>query len=178
MTRALNTQQQCEEYLYRQFTRSAAAALPILRRFTYLLNKDIENSDYCIKGYKRKDAIGFCIVKRDSQISEKSVPTNFVVLKPEKRIIDFYHRNDHSSFAITRSFREISSLSDEELESLTRLSFTERAADKSLPVRWKENNLILVAPINSDPILQLGEHPVTGDIEDASENHDQYIYSS
>ncbi len=42
----------------------------------------------------------------------------------------------------------------------------------------KENNLILVVPVSDDPILQLGAQPVAGVIEDASENHDQYIYGS
>jgi len=40
----------------------------------------------------------------------------------------------------------------------------------------KEDNLILVVPISDDPIFQLGKHPIEGDVEDASENHDAYIY--
>jgi len=40
----------------------------------------------------------------------------------------------------------------------------------------KENDLIVVVPITDDPILQLGKRPVSDDVEDASENHDQYIY--
>jgi hypothetical protein len=40
----------------------------------------------------------------------------------------------------------------------------------------KENDLILVVPVIDDPILQLGRRPVSDDVEDASENHDQYIY--
>lgn len=40
----------------------------------------------------------------------------------------------------------------------------------------REDNVILVVPVVSDPILQLGENPVTTDVEDASENHDAYIY--
>ena len=39
----------------------------------------------------------------------------------------------------------------------------------------KENDLALVVPITDDPILQLGKRPVSDDVEDASENHDQYI---
>ena len=42
----------------------------------------------------------------------------------------------------------------------------------------KENNLIVVVPVSDDPILQLGTHPVDDSVEDAAENHDQYIYSS
>ena len=41
----------------------------------------------------------------------------------------------------------------------------------------KENGLILVVPLTDDPILQLGSAPVEDEIEDASENHDRYIYS-
>lgn len=40
----------------------------------------------------------------------------------------------------------------------------------------KENGLVVVVPITDDPILQLGRRPVSDDVEDASENHDQYIY--
>jgi hypothetical protein len=40
----------------------------------------------------------------------------------------------------------------------------------------KENNLVMVVPITDDPILQLGRRPVTDNLDDASENHDQYIY--
>ena len=40
----------------------------------------------------------------------------------------------------------------------------------------KENNLVVVAPVINDPILQLGRRPVCDVVEDASENHDQYIY--
>ncbi len=40
----------------------------------------------------------------------------------------------------------------------------------------REDGLILVVPISDDPILQLGKHPIADDIEDASENHDAYIY--
>jgi len=40
----------------------------------------------------------------------------------------------------------------------------------------KENDLVVVVPITDDPILQLGRWPISDDVEDASENHDQYIY--
>jgi hypothetical protein len=40
----------------------------------------------------------------------------------------------------------------------------------------KENGLVLVVPVTDDPILGLGSQPVSNDLEDASENHDQYIY--
>jgi hypothetical protein len=40
----------------------------------------------------------------------------------------------------------------------------------------KENGLVVVVPITDDPILQLGARPVSDEVEDASENHDHYIY--
>jgi hypothetical protein len=40
----------------------------------------------------------------------------------------------------------------------------------------KENGLVVVAPVIDDPILQFGKRPVSDDVADASENHDQYIY--
>ena len=40
----------------------------------------------------------------------------------------------------------------------------------------QENNLVIVVPLTDDPILQLGRQPVSDDVEDASENHDKYIY--
>lgn len=46
---------------------------------------------------------------------------------------------------------------------------------KEVEIR-REENIILVVPVVNDPILQLGDHPITTDVEDASENHDAYIY--
>ncbi|HST05057.1 MAG TPA: hypothetical protein VLQ48_10005 [Chloroflexia bacterium] len=41
----------------------------------------------------------------------------------------------------------------------------------------KEDGTILVVPVNgSDPILELGKHPITIDVTDASEKHDLYLY--
>lgn len=40
----------------------------------------------------------------------------------------------------------------------------------------KENHLVVVAPITEDPILQLGNRPVFDKVEDASENHGNYIH--
>ena len=41
----------------------------------------------------------------------------------------------------------------------------------------KEDNLILVVPVNNDPILQLGSTPVEDEATDASKNHDRRIYN-
>lgn len=40
----------------------------------------------------------------------------------------------------------------------------------------KEKNVITVVPLKDDPILGLGSQPVEGDVTDASENHDDYLY--
>ncbi len=41
----------------------------------------------------------------------------------------------------------------------------------------KRGGIIVVSPVSSrDPILDLGSEPTTLEIEDASENHDRYIY--
>ena len=41
----------------------------------------------------------------------------------------------------------------------------------------KEQNVIIVMPIiPADPILNLGRHPISLDVEDASANHDRYLY--
>jgi hypothetical protein len=41
----------------------------------------------------------------------------------------------------------------------------------------KEQNLIIVVPVHvDDPILDLGKQPISLDVEDASLNHDRYLY--
>jgi len=41
----------------------------------------------------------------------------------------------------------------------------------------KEQNLIIVKPVTAgDPILDLGTQPIVLDVEDASVNHDRYLY--
>ena len=41
----------------------------------------------------------------------------------------------------------------------------------------KAQNMILVVPVQADdPILNLGQHPICLDVEDASVNHDRYLY--
>ncbi|MDQ3321235.1 MAG: hypothetical protein M3525_02065 [Acidobacteriota bacterium] len=47
---------------------------------------------------------------------------------------------------------------------------------KEVEIR-KENSVIVIIPLSAeDPILSLGEEPVTDEITDASVNHDRYIY--
>ncbi len=41
----------------------------------------------------------------------------------------------------------------------------------------KAQNIILVMPVRADdPILNLGKQPIRLDVEDASVNHDRYLY--
>jgi hypothetical protein len=41
----------------------------------------------------------------------------------------------------------------------------------------KEQNMIIVVPVQmEDPILDLGKQPIILDMEDASLNHDRYLY--
>ena len=41
----------------------------------------------------------------------------------------------------------------------------------------KTQNMILVMPVQADdPILDLGKQPVVLEVEDASLNHDRYLY--
>ena len=42
----------------------------------------------------------------------------------------------------------------------------------------KTQNMILVVPVQADdPILNLGKQPILLDMEDASLNHDRYLYN-
>jgi hypothetical protein len=41
----------------------------------------------------------------------------------------------------------------------------------------KTQNMIIVVPVQAhDPILDLGKQPILLDVEDASINHDRYLY--
>ena len=41
----------------------------------------------------------------------------------------------------------------------------------------KEHNMIIVVPVQAnDPILDLGKQPIILDVDDASLNHDRYLY--
>ncbi|MCB2264156.1 MAG: hypothetical protein LGR52_14650 [Candidatus Thiosymbion ectosymbiont of Robbea hypermnestra] len=40
-----------------------------------------------------------------------------------------------------------------------------------------EQNVVIVTPVDADPIWKLGTAPVSTDVKDASLNHDKYIYS-
>lgn len=40
----------------------------------------------------------------------------------------------------------------------------------------KENGVIVVTPLTSDPILGLGSQPVEDELTDASEHHDAHLY--
>lgn len=134
--RSLNTEQECEDYLFSKFlAKVAQASLPYLKKLTPLLTKEI-GSDYRIKGYKREDGVGFCIIKKDNKIIESRVKTNFVVLKPKARIIDFFHPGPPNNFAVIKKFEEIDALSEDELNNQLGSSFSRRASHNDLPVHW------------------------------------------
>ena len=41
----------------------------------------------------------------------------------------------------------------------------------------RAQNVILLVPVRpADPIFDLGKHPITVDVDDASANHDRYLY--
>lgn len=41
----------------------------------------------------------------------------------------------------------------------------------------KAQNMIIVVPVPADdPIVNLGKHPIHLEVEDASVNHDRYLY--
>ena len=42
----------------------------------------------------------------------------------------------------------------------------------------KEDHRIVISPLTSDPIFNLGKHPVECGVSDASEHHDSYLYGS
>lgn len=42
----------------------------------------------------------------------------------------------------------------------------------------KKRNLILIVPANADnPVPEPGRQPITSDVDDASADHDRYLYS-
>jgi hypothetical protein len=42
----------------------------------------------------------------------------------------------------------------------------------------KTQNMIIIMPVQAeDPILDLGKQPILLDVEDASLNHDRYLYN-
>lgn len=43
----------------------------------------------------------------------------------------------------------------------------------------RENGIILILPIDAqDPIRKLGKQPITIDVDDASADHDRYLYDT
>ena len=41
----------------------------------------------------------------------------------------------------------------------------------------RQDDCVVVSPFRrDDPIMRLGKQPITGDVDDASVNHDQYLY--
>ena len=57
----------------------------------------------------------------------------------------------------------------------------------TLPKQWfpgiseveirREDDRVIVVPVRADdPITKLGEHPINIDVDDASADHDRYLY--
>ena len=41
----------------------------------------------------------------------------------------------------------------------------------------REEHCVIVQPVHeNDPIMDLGNHPIVVDVDDASMNHDRYLY--
>lgn len=138
--RALETKQQCEDYLRSHFNSYIEQTLSILHFFTPLLGKEIGSKPHCIKGYTRKDGIGFCIVPINDKIDKDKVTTNFVVLKPNISIIDYYspgqgHNNQFASISFDEFNRNRIS-KKAELEGLMQSAFTARAEKMRLSLNW------------------------------------------
>ncbi len=45
-------------------------------------------------------------------------------------------------------------------------------------IRQEQDVIVIVPVTDSDPIQELGKNPVTIDIDDASINHDRYLYGT
>ena len=45
-------------------------------------------------------------------------------------------------------------------------------------IRQEDKMIVIVPTTKSDPILELGQHPVKCGAPDASERHDRYLYGS
>lgn len=43
-------------------------------------------------------------------------------------------------------------------------------------LRQEEHVIVVIPVMLDDPIFELGKHPVTVDVDDASINHDRYLY--
>jgi virulence-associated protein VagC len=52
------------------------------------------------------------------------------------------------------------------------------AGAQEVEIRQEDNRLVIFPLPSSDPILNLGKHPVECGAPDASEHHDYYLYDS
>ena len=48
---------------------------------------------------------------------------------------------------------------------------------EEVEIRRAQNVIILVPVSAADPIFDLGKQPITVDVDDASINHDRYLYN-
>lgn len=49
---------------------------------------------------------------------------------------------------------------------------------QEVDIQKKDNLILLVPSMKTDPIMELGKNPIPCDVVDGSENLDKYIYSS
>jgi len=49
---------------------------------------------------------------------------------------------------------------------------------EELEIQQQGDRIVLLPIFKTDPILDLGSNPITCNVSDASENHDQYLYQS
>lgn len=43
-------------------------------------------------------------------------------------------------------------------------------------IRREHNTVVIIPIVFKDPILELGQHPVSANVDDASVSHDKYLY--
>lgn len=135
-SRALNTEEECEKYLFSEFPEVARNTVSYLRMLVPILGRSIGNDLYRIKGYTRKDGIGFCIVKKDDGIFVEKVRSNFLVLKPGDGVVDYFHRGSRNNFD-SMGFKEFfDDVSEDQLNDRIGTAFSGRALDKNLSVQW------------------------------------------
>ncbi|AFZ32999.1 hypothetical protein Glo7428_4563 [Gloeocapsa sp. PCC 7428] len=49
---------------------------------------------------------------------------------------------------------------------------------QEVEIRHQHGVLLVLPVVDDDPILQLGKEPITDSVEDASTEHDRYLYAN
>lgn len=50
------------------------------------------------------------------------------------------------------------------------------AGSEEVEIRKEDHRIVISLIVKTDPILNLGRHPVVCGVQDASEHHDSYLY--